>query len=351
LPECISSILNQSYREFEVLILDDCSPDDTPAIASSFQDPRIRYVRNQENLGHIRNYNQGIELSRGKYIWLISADDRLRNNSGLARFVEILDANQTLGFVFSPAVGLEDDCETETVRWSQHGVNDQIFRGHDFLDHLLNKNGVCAAGAMARKSCYEKSLFPLELPYTGDWYLWCLFALHTDVAYVAEPIVNYRSHAGSITTQFSGPKLDERIANEIAVRWRIKRDAQNCGYVWVGEKCEDALVADYIRRVAWKIDGDWMYGLTLDGFEQSLTHYSENAAEAARISARVYTGLGDHYYWRRDDKRADIFYRFAMQRATAMPIDPSLRYLLMHMGRFGYYLRSSISLVRRAVKG
>src|SRR5580704_11101803 len=78
LPECVTSILSQSYRQFEVLILDDCSPDNTREVARSFHDSRVKYVRNEKNLGHLQNYNHGIAMARGRYVWLISADDRLR---------------------------------------------------------------------------------------------------------------------------------------------------------------------------------------------------------------------------------------------------------------------------------
>ena len=77
LKECVDSILSQTYRNFEVLIMDDCSPDQTPEVARSFDDPRVRHIRNEPNLGHLSNYNKGIRMTRGKYVWLISADDRL----------------------------------------------------------------------------------------------------------------------------------------------------------------------------------------------------------------------------------------------------------------------------------
>src|SRR5947209_11370258 len=70
LPECINSILSQTFKDFEILIMDDCSPDNTEEIARSFKDPRVKHIRNDPNLGHLRNYNKGIELSRGRYIWL-----------------------------------------------------------------------------------------------------------------------------------------------------------------------------------------------------------------------------------------------------------------------------------------
>src|ERR1700719_665273 len=85
LAECLNSILSQSFRDFEILIMDDCSPDQTPEVARSFTDPRVRYVRNETNLGNLRNYNKGIGLARGNYIWLISADDRLRRTYVLER--------------------------------------------------------------------------------------------------------------------------------------------------------------------------------------------------------------------------------------------------------------------------
>src|SRR6266853_4290713 len=73
LPECVNSILSQTYFDFEVLIMDDCLPDNTPEVAQSFADPRVRHIRNDPNLGHLRNYNKGIAMAHGKYIWLISA--------------------------------------------------------------------------------------------------------------------------------------------------------------------------------------------------------------------------------------------------------------------------------------
>ena len=100
LPDCVHSILMQTYRDFEVLIMDDCSPDATPQVAQSFQDPRVKHIRNDPNLGHLRNYNHGIGLSRGKYIWLISADDFLRRPYILQRYVELMENHPQIGFTF-----------------------------------------------------------------------------------------------------------------------------------------------------------------------------------------------------------------------------------------------------------
>ena len=72
LSDCVGSILAQNYGDFEVLIMDNCSPDHTPEVARSFNDPRVKHIRNESNLGHIRNYNTGISLACGKYVWVHS---------------------------------------------------------------------------------------------------------------------------------------------------------------------------------------------------------------------------------------------------------------------------------------
>ena len=64
LPECVGSILAQTHEDFEILIMDDSSPDNTSEVARSFGDTRVVHMRNKVNLGHLRNYNEGIELSR-----------------------------------------------------------------------------------------------------------------------------------------------------------------------------------------------------------------------------------------------------------------------------------------------
>src|SRR5271166_3653331 len=93
LRQCVESILSQSYADLEVLIMDDCSPDNTPEVAQSFRDPRVKYIRNDTNLGHLPNYNKGISLTRGEYVWLISADDYLRRPYILEQYVDLLDRN------------------------------------------------------------------------------------------------------------------------------------------------------------------------------------------------------------------------------------------------------------------
>ena len=75
LRESIASILAQSFKDFELLIIDDGSTDDSVSIVKSFSDPRIRLVLNEHNIGVARTLNKGLELARGEFIARMDADD------------------------------------------------------------------------------------------------------------------------------------------------------------------------------------------------------------------------------------------------------------------------------------
>ena len=115
---CIRSLLAQDYRDFEVLVMDDASTDATPEVARSFDDPRVRHVRNPTNLGHLRNFDRGLELARGRCRWLISADDHLRHPGALGRYVRLIETHPRVGYVVCPAVALVDGSETTLVDYS-----------------------------------------------------------------------------------------------------------------------------------------------------------------------------------------------------------------------------------------
>ena len=172
LPDCVHSILAQTYGEFEVLIMDDCSPDETPEVARSFNDPRVRHLRNESNLGHLRNYNKGIALSRGQYIWLISADDFLRKPYILQKYVRVLEENPNVGYAFCPGFGVLDGQDNHLIgRYPDRKQRDCLIPGHEVLRKLLSWNFVLAASGLVRRECYDKlGNFPLDMPWAGDWY-------------------------------------------------------------------------------------------------------------------------------------------------------------------------------------
>ncbi len=354
LSECVHSILAQSYQDYEILIMDDCSPDNSPEVARSLaeRDTRVSHIRNEPNLGHLANYNKAINLARGEYIWLISADDYLRKSYVLQRFVDLMDAHPNIGYVFCPTMRIENGKETGLMLFTAPEAHDTIFKGHDFLQRfLLEADCVPAPAAMARKKCYtELSLFPLDLPYSGDWYLWSLFALYSDVGYFAEPMVYRRFHADNISKFFYKEAAAVFFANNLAVPTRIRERAEREGCIDIVKSCRLAFVIEYLRQMKPPRPGDPIQTqLTLEEFEQSLRGRAGGPREEAEVRAHVFSGMGDHYYEVHDFARSLLYYRLALNQDQLL-LRVRLKYLFGRMGSTGMVFRESLSALRRLIR-
>ena len=340
LRECVASILSQTYSNVEVLVMDDCSPDDTPAIAKSIGDRRVVHVRNERNLGHLANYNKGIHLARGEYVWLLNVDDYLRRPYVLARFVEALERFPRAAYVFCPAVQVHEHAEGSA--FGLHGSKDVVFRGDDFLKRLLVRNCVATPAVLVRKSSYDRmGAFPLDLPYAGDWYQWCRHALFGDVAYLAEPMVCYRLHALNMTKEY----LDRpagAISDEVAVRWRIKETAEQMKLNSVAAAALCGIAGDYASRVTQRVAENSRFGMTLDEFESSLAAHCHRASETLRIRAAVSAALGDLHYHRSDTGAAARYYRQAIRQYPGN-LPTWIKLALLVMGTPGHAIRSAVT--------
>jgi glycosyltransferase involved in cell wall biosynthesis len=352
LSDCLQSILAQTASDFEVLIMDDCSPDNTGEVARSFRDSRVHYIRNESNLGNLRNYNKGISLSHGKYIWLISADDCLRRDYILERYVELMESHPGVGYCFCAGIGLVDGQETSVLNSYYYGDKDTIFDGRVFIGKLLDSRGILSPAVMVRRECYEKvSMFPLDLPHQGDMYLWCKWALRYDVAYLAEPMVNYRLHPTSLMAVMKRKSPEVMIHDEFEVLWPTKWEATALGYHQLANRCDSFIAAKYVQYVVSLLYEDKRVPcvLTLADCEDSIRRYARNARERKRVRARVYAGIGDEHYWHGDYARALDCY------ARSLADDPKLpkiwlKRLLMLSGGVGTGLRQSAFALRRRLR-
>ncbi len=341
LPDCVNSILAQTYEDFEILIMDDCSPDNTPEVARSFNDVRVVHVRNEVNLRHLQNYNKGIDRCRGKYVWLISADDLLRQRYILEKYVTLMESHPEVGYVFCPGFGLRDREETCLLEYSCHGKEDTIFDGRKFLAKLLEGNSVIAASGMVRKQLYESyGAFPLDLPYAGDWYLWCLFALYADVGYFAEPMVGYREHQLNITNSIMEDRNRTWKGEGIAVAWRIKRAVEATEHSCLATDCDASLARQYGSSLA-------KFGLTHAEFERSLAEFGVSPEEASRIRPLSYLRGGDAAYANGDRQCAATLYGMALKHSPAHS-ETILKYALLHMGKIGDTIRKNLAVARRS---
>lgn len=350
LPDCVNSILAQTYDNFEVLIMDDCSPDNTAQVARSFRDARVKHIRNDPNVGHLRNYNKGIGLAAGRYVWLISADDCLRKPYVLERYLEVMEAHPEVGYAFCPGVGLQGQRETEIVEWAVLDHQDAILNGREFLCRLLQANCVLAPSGLVRKECYERlGTFPLDLPFAGDWYLWCMFALYYDVAYFCEAMVNYREHSQSMTDLLIAEDIRLLSRDDVAVRWRMKEQIERAGHQSLAERCKDSLVEYYIQSMTSKRWRGARYRMSLEELNLSLNTHASKPHDRTEIQTRVLAGIGDRLYWDKDFEPDLRIYKLALEHSPANP-KLWLKYLVLRFGALGTLAMHTVSTVRGATR-
>ncbi len=338
LPDCVNSLLRQDYKNFEVLIMDNCSPDRTPEVAQSFNDPRVKHIRNETNVGHIRNFNKGISLARGKYVWMLPVDDMLRSTDVLGRYLDLMEANPNVGLVFCRALEFEDGQEKGICRWADHGEEKRIWKDGSFFVGLIEGNSVVACSFLVRKECYPKpGPYQLEIPWASDWYVSCMVALRSDVAYFPEPMVLVRIHGESLTTQCSQDYARRCIGDELAVLHRVGHEAELAGMHSQSAACQAALIRHSVNMLKAGLKGN-SPGMTRADFEIILGERIANPQERKQIQATVYADLGDEQYREHDRQQAAYSYRLAL---SARPGNPRTlgKYLLLHMGGIGNRVR------------
>ncbi len=128
LQEAMDSVLGQTFQDFELIISDNASTDDTPSLLRSYTDPRIRYTRNARNLGAYRNYERCFALATGKYVGFLPDDDVMLPEN-LARKVAVLDEHPSVGLVHSRYHLMDQGGSMLSARPGWDGANSESQEG------------------------------------------------------------------------------------------------------------------------------------------------------------------------------------------------------------------------------
>lgn len=194
LRESIESILNQTFCDFELIIIDDCSHDDSVEIIKKYakDDFRIILIRNSKNLGISRTMNEGLKISRGKYITRMDSDD-ISLPQRFEKQVSFLDKNEDYSL-----------CSVNISTMDSNGLllSESLFERTNIpLEWLfLWKNPIANAPAMYRKSLVDTSFIMFEetLKIAEDYDFLCRNILNTKYFYIDENLYKYRIHSKSI---------------------------------------------------------------------------------------------------------------------------------------------------------
>lgn len=187
--EAIDSVLAQTYRDFEIVVVDDCSTDDTPTVLSKYGD-QIRVVHHPTNLGVSSARNTGIHIAEGEFVAFLDSDD-LWLPTKLEKQINLLDTTPGLDWVYSD-IEIFDDKTGSMTLYSQ---SRPPYQG-DVLQKLIFANFICTDTTEIRKTVFKDvGLFYDNDQTVEDWDMWLRIAAQFPVGFVADSLARRRVHS------------------------------------------------------------------------------------------------------------------------------------------------------------
>lgn len=189
LREAVDSILRQSLGDFELILINDGSTDESPQIIASYDDPRIVVLHHPKNVGLIVSLNEGLELARGQYIARMDADD-ISVSTRFAKQVEFLENYPEVGILGTRAIQFG----------AAHGPMRPPINHDDIRCQLLFQSGFVHSSVMMRTAMMRaKNLLYGDFRHAEDLELWQRCAEEFKLANLPDRLVQYRVHPQSIT--------------------------------------------------------------------------------------------------------------------------------------------------------
>jgi len=222
LAKRIDSVLAQSYQDFEIIILDDCSTDGSRTIIDRYKDhPKVSVIQyNDHNSGStFRQWLKGVDLAGGKYIWIAESDD-YADADFLLLCVNGLLENPNSGIVYTDSyeVNDEDLVAGRWSRWQERQAQNLWTKNFTESGRYINSSYNYIANVIPNASCavFRKELFLnsafrehiRNLKYTGDWIMWFSMLMNADLVYCHRPLNYFRYHPN--TTRY---RADLRLQN------------------------------------------------------------------------------------------------------------------------------------------
>jgi glycosyltransferase involved in cell wall biosynthesis len=206
LRACVDSVLGQTGVAVRVLILDDASPDQTPAVAAELArgDSRVEYRRHAVNRGHIETYNEGLEWASAPCALLLSADDLLVAGA-LRRAVRLMEAHPEVGLVHGRQVIFDGEPGPPQTPADETDSPYQVHSGEAFVEACCASaaNPVATPTAVVRTSLqHAAGGYRESLPHTGDLEMWLRLAARSSVARLEAHQADKRMHAANMQHEF-----------------------------------------------------------------------------------------------------------------------------------------------------
>lgn len=212
IAEAIQSILNQSFNDFELIIIDDGSTDNSRQIIQSFNDKRINYFKNDANKGIVYTRNRGISESKGEFIGMLDADDVAAPDKFKIQ-IDFLKKNKEFGMVGSWVKFIDENGNKLNGKWKLPASPETI------PSWFLFKNYFLQSAVLYRKNCFNNLSFTKGFDILEDYLIWYQILKKFKARNLPKYLINYRIHKGGVTKKHDDERRDkEKKVFEIMFR-------------------------------------------------------------------------------------------------------------------------------------
>ncbi len=227
LSSSIKSVLEQTFRDFELIIINDGSTDKTEQIIKSFNDPRIIYIKNDGNKGLAISFNIGINASNGKFIARMDADD-ICEKARFEKQLNFLESNPSVGIVGSSVIMIDE--EGKKIKVLKREISHINIKWSSLFSTPMFHPSV-----MGKTEIFKNNLYDEDFKNSEDYELWSrlLFSTNIIFANIKEPLLRYRVFPNSFTQTLN---LDKRVISAHNTINNIKH------YTELSMKAEKALI-------------------------------------------------------------------------------------------------------------
>ena len=242
LKERIDSVLGQSYQDYEVIILDDCSTDNSHEVIEFYKHhSKISHiVYNKVNSGStFKQWQKGIEIAKGEWIWLAESDD-VAEPFFLERLCSKIENHKDVVLAYSASnlidensnkIGILDWGYIGTRNWDNNYFENGVIEIENYLfqrNTLPNASGIIFKKIKIQEETYE---IVSKMKYAGDWYFWVKLLEEGELCFISEELNNFRQHPQTTRTTKSTKEEIRRfkeyfivlnyIKNKYKIKWNI----------------------------------------------------------------------------------------------------------------------------------
>ncbi len=208
----LDSIFNQSFQDFELIILDDFSQDNSKEVILNYSsNPKVSHVvYNSHNSGStFIQWNKGIELAKGEWIWIAESDDYSELNF-LSEMIQVTKNNHKVGMIYSNSFAInhiEENLkdEKDNPKVIPRNIDNRYMADFsnngklEVLNHMLSNNTIPNASAVLfKKELYNKNYLNFKLRLCGDWLFWIEILSQTDIYFISKPLNYFRFHTNNV---------------------------------------------------------------------------------------------------------------------------------------------------------